>query len=203
MNKEKEKGKGKMEDEEVILIKPYEVSIATTSSTSQTSFITEEVENLSNYMKFVRTPTQTRIFQLLPYYQSLKSRGEQDPIFWKEVVTVFVEMKHNTNTSRNGYQIKMFQEGPPHEPYFIAIDNMEQIIIDPSKKIVAIHVVRELVVMVWFMRTWMLKWGYCYNRCLLEKACTRVKGMTMWSAVPYVVSVSASCSRSCYLTLSL
>ena len=55
--KEKKKGKGKMEDKEIILIKPYEVSIATTSSTSQMSFITEEVENLSKYMKFIRTPT--------------------------------------------------------------------------------------------------------------------------------------------------
>ena len=78
----------------------------------------------------------------------LKSRGEQDPVFWKEVTTAFMEIKHNTNTSRNRYQIKMFQGGPPYEPYFIAIDNMEQIIIGPSKKIVATHVVRELVVMV-------------------------------------------------------
>jgi len=53
MDKEKEKEEGKVEDEEVILIKPYEVSTATTSSTSQISFITEEVENLSKYMKFV------------------------------------------------------------------------------------------------------------------------------------------------------
>jgi len=148
MDKEKEKGKGKVKDEEIILIKPYEVSTSTTSSTSQTSFITEEVENLSKYMKFVRMPTQTRIFQPPPHYQSLKSRGEQDPVFWKEVATAFVEMKYNTDTSRNGYQIKMFQGGPPHEPYFIAIDNIEQIIIGPSKKIVATHVVGELAVMV-------------------------------------------------------
>ena len=53
MDKEKEKGKGKVEDEEIILIKLYEVSTATTSSTSQTSFITEEVENLSKYIKFI------------------------------------------------------------------------------------------------------------------------------------------------------
>jgi len=78
----------------------------------------------------------------------LKSRGEQDPVFWKEVATAFVEMKHNTDTSRNGYQIKMFQGGPPHKSYFITIDNMEQIIIGPSKKIVATHAIGELVVMV-------------------------------------------------------
>ena len=59
-----------------------------------------------------------------------------------------MEMKHNTDTSRNGYQIKMFQGEPLYEPYFITIDNMEQIIIGPSKKIVATHIVGELVVMV-------------------------------------------------------
>ena len=42
----------------------------------------------------------------------------------------------------------MFQEGSPHEPYFIAIDNMKQIIIGPNKKLVATHVVGELVVIV-------------------------------------------------------
>jgi len=61
MDNKREK-EGKVEDEGVILIKPYEVSTATTSSTSQTSFITEEVENLSKYMKFIQTSTQTRIF---------------------------------------------------------------------------------------------------------------------------------------------
>jgi len=50
--------------------------------------------------------------------------------------------------SRNGYQIHMFQGGPPHEPYFIAIDNRKQLIIGPSKKIVAIYMVKELEVLV-------------------------------------------------------
>ena len=31
----------------------------------------------------------------------------------------------------------MFQGGPSHEPYLIAIDNKDQVIIGPSKKIVA------------------------------------------------------------------
>ena len=41
-----------VEDEEVILVKPYEVSM-TTSSSSSTSFIMDEVKNLLKYMKFV------------------------------------------------------------------------------------------------------------------------------------------------------
>jgi len=139
------KENGKVEDEEVILIKPYEVS-TTTSST--TSFITDEIDNLAKYMKFVKTPSQTRIFRPPPYYQSLRSRGEQDPDFWKEVATAFVDRKRNTDTARNGCQIPMYQGGPPHEPYFIAIDNKDQVIIGPSKKIVAMHVVGELEVLV-------------------------------------------------------
>jgi len=42
----------------------------------------------------------------------------------------------------------MYQGGPPHESYFIAIDNRDQVIIGPSKKIVATHVVGELEVLV-------------------------------------------------------
>jgi len=136
-----------IEDKEVILVKPYEVS-TTTSSLSSTSFIMDEVKNLLKHMKFVRTLSQKRILKPPPHYQSLKSRGEQDPIFWKEVATAFLERKHNTDTVRNGYQIHMFQGGPLHEPYFIAIDNKDQVIISPSKKIVAMHVVGELEVLV-------------------------------------------------------
>ena len=44
--------KGKIEDKEVILIKPYEVS-KMTSSSSQASFITNEVKNLFKHIKFV------------------------------------------------------------------------------------------------------------------------------------------------------
>jgi len=51
----KEGNKGEkevIEDEEVILVKPYKVS-TTTSSSSSISFITGKVENLLKYMKFV------------------------------------------------------------------------------------------------------------------------------------------------------
>ena len=60
MEEEQEK-RGTIENEEVILIWPYEVSSPTTS-TSSISFISDEVENLAKYMKFVKSPTQTRIF---------------------------------------------------------------------------------------------------------------------------------------------
>ena len=51
-DKKVKKEEGRIEDEEVISIKSYKISNLT-SSTSQSSFITEEVDNLFKYMKFV------------------------------------------------------------------------------------------------------------------------------------------------------
>ena len=76
-------------------------------------------------MKFIQTLIQRRIFWPLLHYQSLKSRGKQDSEFWKEVTIAFIDQKHNTEMSRNGYPIIIFQEGLPYEPYFIAINNQE------------------------------------------------------------------------------
>ena len=145
----KEENRGErevVEDKEVILVKPYKVS--TTTSLSSISFITDEVKNLLKHMNFIRTPSQTRIFKPPPHYQSLKSQGEQNLVFWKEVATAFMERKYNTDTARNGFQIHIFQGGPLHKPYFIAINNKNQVIIGPSKKIVAMYVVGELEVLV-------------------------------------------------------
>ena len=45
---QKEKNKGKVEDEKVILIKPYEVSKS--SLTKSSSFVDEEVDNFLKYI---------------------------------------------------------------------------------------------------------------------------------------------------------
>ena len=49
---EEKEDKGTIEDEEVILVCPYEVSSTTTLSSS-TSFITDEVKHLFKHMKFI------------------------------------------------------------------------------------------------------------------------------------------------------
>jgi len=54
------KDKEKVEEKEVILIRPYEVSES--NSIKSLSFIDEEVDNLIKYMKFIKSPMQTRIF---------------------------------------------------------------------------------------------------------------------------------------------
>jgi len=59
-----------------------------------------------------------------------------------------MEDKYNIKTLQNGYPIFMYQGGPPHKPYFIAINNQGQPIIGPNKKIMATHVVEELEVLI-------------------------------------------------------
>ena len=99
--------RGIVGDEEVILIKPYKV-LTTTSKTTESSFIQDKVKNLEQYMKFVYSPVQMRLFKLFLHYQLLCSRGEQDSEFWMEIVVAFVEEKHNMETSQNGYPISMY-----------------------------------------------------------------------------------------------
>jgi len=56
--KQTKKERERIEEEEFILIKLYEVSELIASS----SFTDKKVNNLLKYMKFVKSPTQTRIF---------------------------------------------------------------------------------------------------------------------------------------------
>jgi len=39
------------------------------------------------------------------------------------VATTLVDEKYNTEISKNGYPITMFQGGLPHKQFFVAIDN--------------------------------------------------------------------------------
>ena len=70
VEQKKELNRGRVEDKEVILIKPYEES-TTTSKIIKLCFIYEEIKNLEQYIKFIHSPTQTRLFEPSPHYQSL------------------------------------------------------------------------------------------------------------------------------------
>ena len=121
-------------------------------------------------MKFVYFPIQMRLFKLSSHYQSLHPRGEQDPEFWKEITVAFVKKKYNIETLRNRYLISIYQGGPPHKPYFIAIDNQKQVIIGLTKKIVVTYMIGKFKVLIWFIWTWNLKRRYCYNQYLMSSA---------------------------------
>jgi len=168
------------------------------SSMTKSSFINNEVDNLIKCMKFIWSPIQTRLFKPSLHYQLLQFRGEQGPEFWKEVATTLVDDNYDTKTSRDSYPITMFQEGLPYEPYFIAIDNWGQVIIDPNKKIVATYVVGKLKILIQFIGIWMLKRRYCYDWYLTSIAWNRVKSNNNIIGCTATVLVNASCSR-CYI----
>ena len=147
-NKDLKRRQGTIQDKEVVLFKLYEITKFMISKTMETSFIQKEIKNLEQYIKFIQAPTKIKIFQPPPHYTLLHSRGEQDPDFWKDIATAFVDKKHNTKTTRNGYPIMLYQGGPSHKLYFIAIDNYGRAIIGPNKKLVVIHIVGELEVLV-------------------------------------------------------
>ena len=60
VEQKKELNGERVKDKEVILIKPYEESM-TTSKTTESSFIYEEIQNLEWYMKFIHSPMQTSV----------------------------------------------------------------------------------------------------------------------------------------------
>ena len=66
IEEENREEKGVVKEEKVILVKPYKVF--TIMSSSSTSFIMDKVENLFKHMKFVQTPSQTRLFKPPPHY---------------------------------------------------------------------------------------------------------------------------------------
>jgi len=80
MKKLRKSSKKGIQDEEVLLFKPYEELIR---SDTKSSFIQDEVKNLKKHMKFVQLLTRTRIFSPLPHYKSVhQAKSEQDSQFW-------------------------------------------------------------------------------------------------------------------------
>jgi len=61
-----ESRKGRVK-EEVILIRLYKI-LESISSTTKSSFINDEVDNLIKYMKFIQSSIQTRLFKSLLHY---------------------------------------------------------------------------------------------------------------------------------------
>ena len=60
---------------------------------------------------------------------------------------MFLKKKHNADTMRKDFPIKMYIEGPPYKPYFIMLTLQRQIIIESMKKLVTTYVVGDLVLL--------------------------------------------------------
>ncbi len=70
MEEPEPKGKQWIQDEEVLLYKPYKIN-PPRPKTPESTFIQDEINNLEKYIKFIQAPIQTTIFNLPPYYKSL------------------------------------------------------------------------------------------------------------------------------------
>ena len=70
-----DKGKqkeGRVQDEEVFLYKPYDISSKSSKpKTPKFTFIQDEVNNLDKFMKMVQEPVKTMLFYSSLYYKSL------------------------------------------------------------------------------------------------------------------------------------
>ena len=98
---------------------------------------------------------------------------------------MFLEKKHNIETSHNSSSISIYQGKPSHKPYFIAIDLKGQPIIGPNKKVVITHIVGNLILLDWNL------WRYeCWKRDIVTTTILYIqhslelRTMTKQSAVP-------------------
>ena len=102
-------------------------------------------------MKYMQLSIKTIPFYPTSHYKSIQPQGEQNKQYWNKLAIEFLKRKHNANTTRREFPIKIYTGGPSHKPYFIALTLQGQIIIGPMKKTVALHVVGDLVLLDQFM----------------------------------------------------
>ena len=86
-------------------------------------------------------------FYPLPHYKSLWPQEKQDKQYWNEISVEFLKKKHNRDTMRREFSIKMYSGGLPHKPYFIVLMLQGQIVIGPTKEMVASYVVGDLALL--------------------------------------------------------
>ena len=139
------KGKQRVE-EEVFLYKPYNVS-KSRPKTSELQFIQDEINNLEKYIKYIQSPIKMMPFYPPSYYKFLWLQEEQDKQYWNKIAVEFLKKKYNVDITRKELPIKIYSGGPPHKLYFITFTLQGQIIISPMKKMVALYVVGDLVLL--------------------------------------------------------
>ena len=98
-------------------------------------------------MKFLQSPVKTVLFYPLPYYKSLWLKGKQDEQYWNKITVEFLKQKHNVNTTKWGFSIKIYIGGPLYKSYFIELILQGKIIIRPTKKMITSYMVGDLALL--------------------------------------------------------
>ena len=140
---ESSKEKQQIQDEKVLLYKPYKVN-SPKPKTPEPIFIQDELDNLDKYMKYMQAPVKMMQLYPLLHYKSLKPQEEWDEQYWKEIAITFLEQKYDADIMRKGFLIEVYIGSPPYKPYFIALTLWGQIIVGPTKKLVTTHMIKDL-----------------------------------------------------------
>ena len=102
---------------------------------------------MEKFTKLLQAPVKTTPFYLPPYYKSLQPNREKDKQYWKEIAIEFLKQKHNADITKCEFPIKMYMKGLLYELYFITIILQGEIIIGPTKKLVALYIVGNLALL--------------------------------------------------------
>ena len=68
-------------------------------------------------------------------------------MYWNNIIYQFLQQKHNADTSYWEIPIKIYTRGLLHELFFITDSIQEQLIIEPTKKIVVTYAFEDLTLM--------------------------------------------------------
>jgi len=79
----------------------------------------------------------------LTHYKTIQTNGEKKKMYWNDIVYQFMQQKHNADTSQEIF-IKIYTRGPLYKPFFIVDSIQGQLIMGPTKKMVATYAVEDL-----------------------------------------------------------
>ena len=100
IDKEKQK-EDTIQDEEVLLYKPYNISLSNSSETSSldTQMIQNKINNLEKALKILQLSVKTIPFTPPSHYKTIQVNGEKKRTYWNNIVYQFLQQKHNVDTS--------------------------------------------------------------------------------------------------------
>ena len=85
------------------------------------------------------TPSHTMCFGPPTHFRIVQDNKELSGKYWYDIVERLIETYGNTEIKRCSYTIKMYGEGPSHEPFFIGKGADGEYVIGATKKAIAIQ----------------------------------------------------------------
>ena len=134
-----------VQDKGIFLHKPYDIlSKASTPTILEPSLIQKEIDNLKKVLRILQAPKKMIPFLSPDYYRVILQGEEMNSQYWKKIIDKFIKQKHNSDTSRWEFPIKIYTRRPSYKPFFIILILWRTLVIKPTKKLVATYIVGDL-----------------------------------------------------------